>query len=68
VPRFKNFCKRATLLSAESPISTLWLHLTARGVITDPGSMLGCITTGRDWESHRAAHNLPSVVQGRQSL
>ena len=25
----------------------------------------GCITTGRDWESHRAAHNWPSVVQVR---
>ena len=33
------------------------LHLSARGVTTDPGSIPGCITTGREWESHRAAHN-----------
>ena len=29
-----------------------------RGVTTDPGSILDCITIGRDWESHRVAHNL----------
>ena len=23
----------------------------------------GCITTGRDWESHRAARNWPSIVR-----
>jgi hypothetical protein len=28
------------------------LHLSARGVTTDPGSIPGCITTGCDWESH----------------
>ncbi|CAB1347832.1 unnamed protein product, partial [Coregonus sp. 'balchen'] len=28
-----------------------------------PGLIPGCITTGRDWESHRAAHNFPSVVR-----
>jgi hypothetical protein len=39
------------------------LHFSARGVTTDPGSIPGCITTGRDWESHRAAHNWPSVVR-----
>ena len=33
------------------------LHLGARGVNTDPGLIPGCITTGRDWESQRAAHN-----------
>ena len=30
----------------------LWskaLHLSARGVITDPGLIPGCITTGHDW-------------------
>ena len=31
------------------------LHRSARGVTADPGLILGCITTGRDWESHRAA-------------
>ena len=36
------------------------LHLSARGVTTDPGSIPGCITTGCDWESHRVA---PSVVR-----
>ena len=41
------------------------LHLSARGVATDPGSIPGCITTGRDWESHRAVHNWPSVAQVR---
>ena len=32
-------------------------HLRARGVTTDPVSIPGCITTVRDWESHRAAHS-----------
>jgi hypothetical protein len=40
------------------------LHLSARGV-TDPGSIPGCITTGCDLESHRAAHSWPSVVRVR---
>ena len=39
------------------------LHLSARGATTVPGSNVGCITSGRDWESHRAAHNLPSIVR-----
>ena len=39
------------------------LHLSARGVTTDPGSIPGCITTGCDWESHRAVHNWPSVIR-----
>uniref|UniRef100_A0AAZ3PK88 AGBL carboxypeptidase 4 n=1 Tax=Oncorhynchus tshawytscha TaxID=74940 RepID=A0AAZ3PK88_ONCTS len=30
-------------------------------------SLLGCITTGRDWEAHREAHSWPSVVQVRVS-
>uniref|UniRef100_A0A8C7KZT5 Mitogen-activated protein kinase kinase kinase 1 n=1 Tax=Oncorhynchus kisutch TaxID=8019 RepID=A0A8C7KZT5_ONCKI len=34
------------------------LHLSARGVTTDPGSIPGCITTSRDWESHRATRLL----------
>ena len=51
------------------------LHLSARGVTTDPGMIPGCITNGRDRESHRAALNWPSVIRvrggfgwGRQSL
>jgi hypothetical protein len=40
------------------------LHLSARGVTTDPGSIPDCITTGCDWESQRAAHNWTSVVMG----
>ena len=39
--------------------------LSARGVTTDSGLIPGCITTGRDWEPHRVAHNWPSVVQVR---
>jgi hypothetical protein len=39
------------------------LYLSTSGVITDPGSTTGGIATGRDWESHRAAHNWPSVVR-----
>ena len=39
------------------------LHLSARGVITVHFSNPGCITSGRDWESHRMAHNWPSVVR-----
>ena len=39
------------------------LHLSARGGTTDPGSIAGCITTGRDWETCRAAHNWPSIVR-----
>jgi hypothetical protein len=41
------------------------LHLSARGVTTDPGRIPGCITTGRDWESHRVAQNWSSVVRVR---
>ena len=33
------------------------LHRSARGITTDPGLVPGCITTGRDRESNRAAHN-----------
>jgi hypothetical protein len=40
------------------------LHHSAIGVTTDPGSILGCITTGSDRESHRAAHNWPSIWTG----
>jgi hypothetical protein len=48
-------------------------HLSARGDTTDPGSIAGCIPTGRDWESHRAAHIGPASPrlwfgQGRPSL
>jgi hypothetical protein len=39
------------------------LHFSARGVTTVPGLNPGCITSGRDCESHRAAHNWPSIVQ-----
>uniref|UniRef100_A0A8C7HZ56 G protein-coupled receptor 155 n=1 Tax=Oncorhynchus kisutch TaxID=8019 RepID=A0A8C7HZ56_ONCKI len=35
------------------------LHHSARGVTTDPGSII----TGCDRESHRVAHNWPSVVR-----
>ena len=38
-------------------------QLSARGVTTDPGSVPGCITIGRDLESHSAAHNWPSIVR-----
>ena len=41
------------------------LHLSAKGITTDPGLFPGCITTGRDWESHRAVHNWPSIVRVR---
>ena len=41
------------------------LHRSARGVTTDLGSIPGSITTGHDRESHRAAHNWPSVVWTR---
>ena len=37
------------------------LHLSVRGVTTDPGTIPGCITTGR--ESHRAEQNWLSVVR-----
>ena len=30
---------------------------------TVPGLNPGCITSGCDWESHRAAHNWPSVAR-----
>ena len=39
------------------------LHLSARGITTDPGSIPGCITTGCDWKSHRVAHHWPSVIR-----
>ena len=41
------------------------LHLSARGVTTGHGLISGCITTGRDWESHRAVLNWPSVIRVR---
>ena len=44
------------------------LHLSARGVTTDPGLIPGCITTGYDWESHWAVHNLLGFGRGRPSL
>ena len=34
----------------------------------EPGSIPGCITSGRDQESHRVAHNWPSIVQVRGGL
>ena len=34
------------------------LHLSARSVTTDPGSIPGCITTGCDRESHRGGAQL----------
>jgi hypothetical protein len=39
------------------------LHQSTSGVTTDLGSIQGCITTGCDRESHRAAHNWPTVVR-----
>uniref|UniRef100_A0A8C7JI96 C3H1-type domain-containing protein n=1 Tax=Oncorhynchus kisutch TaxID=8019 RepID=A0A8C7JI96_ONCKI len=39
------------------------LHLSARGITTDPGSIPGCITTGHDWESQSEVHNWPCVVR-----
>jgi hypothetical protein len=44
------------------------LHLSGTGVTPIPGSNPGRITSGRDWESHRAAHNWPSIVRGMPSL
>jgi hypothetical protein len=32
------------------------LHLSARCITAVPGLNPGCITSGRDWESHRAAN------------
>ena len=39
------------------------LHLSATGVTAAPGSNPGCVTSGRDWESHRVRHNWLSVVR-----
>ena len=41
------------------------LHLSTRGVTTDPGSFPDCITTGCDWESFMAAQNCPSLFRIR---
>ena len=38
-------------------------RISVQGVTAVPGSNPGRITSGRDWESHRAAHNLPSFVR-----
>ena len=52
--------------AAADDTPTKWCSvLSARGAITDPGSIPGCITNGHDWESHRAVHNWPSVVRVR---
>lgn len=39
------------------------LHRSAKGVITDLGSIQGCVAASRDWETHETAHNLSSVVR-----
>ena len=44
------------------------LHLSARGVTTVPGSNPGCITSDRDWESHRAAAQLAQRRPGGAQL
>ena len=41
------------------------LHLSARGITTDPGLIPGCITTGRGRETHSVVHNWPSIVRVR---
>jgi hypothetical protein len=41
------------------------LHRSARGITTDLGAIPGCITSGRDRESHKVAHNWPSVIRVR---
>ena len=69
----KRDCTKGTARSLEFALSQLqdpeWRsglrHCSARGVTTDPGSIPGCIITGCDQESHRAAHNWPSVVRVR---
>jgi hypothetical protein len=40
------------------------LHHSARGVTTDLGSIPGCITTGRDRESHRVARTIGPASEG----
>jgi hypothetical protein len=35
---------------------------SAWGTNTAPGSIPGCVLAGRDWETHEAAYNWPSVV------
>jgi hypothetical protein len=54
---FYMFCSRVAQLCKA-------LHLSARAITTVPGSNPGCITSGHDWKSHRAAHNWPSVWLG----
>ena len=40
------------------------LHLSARGITTDTLVWIQAVSQpGRDWESHRAVHNWPSVVR-----
>ena len=36
------------------------LHFSARGITAVLGLNPSCVTSGCDWESHRAAHNWPS--------
>ena len=36
------------------------MHRSARGITTDMGSIPGCVTAGRDWETHEAAHIWPT--------
>ena len=44
------------------------LHGSARGITTDPGLIPGCVTAGRDLETHEVAHNWPSVVWFREGF
>jgi hypothetical protein len=60
-----NHCRSKLTPEWSKALRSKALHLSDKGVTTDPGLFPGCITTGRDWESHRAAHNWPSVVEVR---
>ena len=63
--RPKTSCNSLKVASVGASWVAQWseaLHYSAWGVTADPGLIPGCVTSGREGESHRAAHNCPSVV------
>ena len=62
------FIKRISTRASRVAQRSMALHLSARGVTTDLGLIPGCVTTGRDRESHKAEHNCPASSRLGESL
>ena len=56
--------RRYVIISSRVARRSTALHLSARSVTAEPGSIPVCITTGRDREAHKAAHTWPQRRPG----